>query len=83
MFKHILVPVDGSNTSMLAVSKAAGLAQTCGSAVTAVYVVDPYPFTGVVATCAMAVRSFVGSQGRFLYSQGPITRLSFWPITRS
>ena len=26
MFKHILVPVDGSKTSMLAVSKAAGLA---------------------------------------------------------
>ena len=25
MFKHILVPVDGSETSMLAVAKAAGL----------------------------------------------------------
>ena len=37
MFKHILGPVDGSNTSMLAVSKAAGLAKTFGSAVTAVY----------------------------------------------
>jgi nucleotide-binding universal stress UspA family protein len=28
MFKHILVPVDGSKTSMLAVSKAAALAKT-------------------------------------------------------
>lgn len=47
MFKHILVPVDGSPTSMLAVSKASALAKTFGSAVTALYVVDPYPFTGV------------------------------------
>src|SRR6218665_3433569 len=49
MFKHILVPVDGSKTSMLAVSKAAALAKTFGSAVTAVSVIDPYPFTGVGA----------------------------------
>lgn len=47
MFKHILVPVDGSPTSMQAVSKAAGLAKAFGSAVTAIYVIDPYPFTGV------------------------------------
>ncbi|MDF1484382.1 universal stress protein [Ramlibacter sp. H39-3-26] len=47
MFKHILVPVDGSPTSLLAVGKAAGLAKAFGSAVTAIYVIDPYPFTGV------------------------------------
>lgn len=47
MFKHILVPVDGSTTSMRAVTKAAGLAKAFGSAVTAIYVIDPYPFTGV------------------------------------
>lgn len=52
MFKHILVPVDGSETSMLAVSKAAALAKHFGSAVTAVYVTDPYPFTGVGADFA-------------------------------
>lgn len=52
MFKHILVPVDGSDTSLLAVSKAAGLAKAFGSAVTALYVVDPYPFTGVGADFA-------------------------------
>jgi len=49
MFKHILVPIDGSKTSMLAVSKAAGLAKTFGSKVTLLYVIDPYPFTGVGA----------------------------------
>lgn len=52
MFKHILVPVDGSPTSMQAVAKAAALAKTFGSAVTALYVMDPYPFTGVGADFA-------------------------------
>jgi nucleotide-binding universal stress UspA family protein len=47
MFKHILVPVDGSETAQKAVDKAAGLAQAFGSAVTAIYVIDPYPFTGL------------------------------------
>lgn len=47
MFKHILLPVDGSETAQKAVEKAAGLAQAFGSAVTAIYVIDPYPFTGL------------------------------------
>lgn len=47
MFKHILVPVDGSPTAQLAVAKAIGLARAFGSRITAIYVIDPYPFTGV------------------------------------
>lgn len=47
MFNHILVPVDGSNTSQLAVDKAIGLAKAFGSRVTTIFVIDPYPFTGV------------------------------------
>jgi len=47
MFKHILVPVDGSSTAQLAVGKAIGLAKAFGSRVTVIYVIDPYPFTGV------------------------------------
>jgi nucleotide-binding universal stress UspA family protein len=47
MFKHILVPVDGSPTAQKAVEKAAGLAKAFGSEVTALYVIDPYPFTGL------------------------------------
>ena len=47
MFKHILVPVDGSSTSQLAVDKAIGLAKAFDSKVTAIFVIDPYPFTGV------------------------------------
>jgi len=47
MFKHILVPVDGSETAQLAVDKAINLAKAFESRVTAIFVIDPYPFTGV------------------------------------
>lgn len=47
MFKHLLVPIDGSPTSQSAVDKAIGLAKAFGSTVTALFVVDPYPFSGV------------------------------------
>ncbi|WP_198969876.1 universal stress protein [Xylophilus sp. ASV27] len=47
MFKHILVPIDGSETAQRAMAKAAGLAKAFGSEVSVVYVIDPYPFTGV------------------------------------
>ncbi len=61
MFKHILVPVDGSATSLLAVSKAAELAKVFGSSVTAVYVVDPYPFTGVGADFAYGQAQYLSA----------------------
>ena len=47
MFKHILVPVDGSPTAQLAVDKTIGLAQAFASKVTVIFVIDPYLFTGV------------------------------------
>jgi nucleotide-binding universal stress UspA family protein len=47
MFNHILVPVDGSSTAQLAVDKAISLARAFDSRVTAIFVIDPYPFTGV------------------------------------
>ena len=47
MFKHILLPVDGSATSRLAIDKALALAKAFDSAVTLIYVIDPYAFTGV------------------------------------
>jgi nucleotide-binding universal stress UspA family protein len=57
MFKHILIPVDGSATATLAVDKALGLAKAFESDVTAIYVIDPYPFTGVGADFAYGQRS--------------------------
>jgi len=61
MFKHILVPVDGSPTSMLAVTKAVGLATAFGSTVTAIYVIDPYPFTGVGADFAYGQAQYISA----------------------
>ncbi|MBS0468329.1 MAG: universal stress protein [Proteobacteria bacterium] len=61
MFKHILIPVDGSETSTQAVAKAAGLAKTFGSTVTALYVIDPYPFTGVGADFAYGQEQYLSA----------------------
>uniref|UniRef100_UPI002590B087 universal stress protein n=1 Tax=Comamonas sp. TaxID=34028 RepID=UPI002590B087 len=61
MFKHILVPVDGSETSLKAVAQAAELAKAFHSAVTAVYVLDPYPFTGVGADFAYGQAQYLSA----------------------
>lgn len=47
MFSHILLPVDGSATAARAVDKALAIAEAFNSAVTLIYVIDPYVFTGV------------------------------------
>ncbi len=47
MFEHILVPVDGSPTAQLAVEKAIVMAKAFGSRVTAIFVIDSYPFSGI------------------------------------
>ena len=42
MYKHILVPTDGSELSLKAAKAAAGLAKTLDAKVTAVYVIPSY-----------------------------------------
>jgi nucleotide-binding universal stress UspA family protein len=42
MYKHILVPTDGSKLSLKAVKEAAGLARACKAKITALYVYEPY-----------------------------------------
>jgi nucleotide-binding universal stress UspA family protein len=42
-----LIPVDGSPMAQKAVEKAVGLAQAFASDVTLIYVIDPFPFTGL------------------------------------
>ena len=41
MFKHILVPVDGSSTARQAIDKALAIAEAFKSTVTLVYVIGP------------------------------------------
>jgi len=50
MFKHILLATDGSAASEHAAELAFGLARTHGAKLTAVYVIDPYPFLSVGET---------------------------------
>jgi nucleotide-binding universal stress UspA family protein len=47
MFQRILLPIDGSATATAAVEKAIAIAKAFGSTITPIYVIDPYPFTGV------------------------------------
>lgn len=47
MYKHIIVPVDGSRTALKAVTQAATLAKAFDSKVTAVCVLTVDPFVGV------------------------------------
>ena len=61
MFNHILVPIDGSETSMLAVSKASGLALAFGSRITLIHVVDNYPFIGVGADYALGQTEYLAA----------------------
>jgi nucleotide-binding universal stress UspA family protein len=42
MYKHILVPTDGSKISLAAAKQAAGLAQKLGARITGVYVMAPF-----------------------------------------
>ena len=61
MFKHILLPVDGSDASLMAVDKASGLARAFGSTVTAIYVIDPYAFSGVGADFSYGQAQYLGA----------------------
>ena len=47
MFKRILLASDGSPASEHAAQTAIGLARTHGARLTAIYVVDPYPYMGI------------------------------------
>src|SRR4051812_445714 len=59
MFKHILVPVDGSSTALLAVDKAVQLARAFSGRITAIHVIDPYPFVGIGADFAFGQAEYL------------------------
>ena len=61
MFKHILVPVDGSNTGLVAVGKAVDLAKVFDSAITLVHVIDQYPFVGVGTDYAFGQTEYISA----------------------
>ncbi|MEK7436327.1 MAG: universal stress protein [Pseudomonadota bacterium] len=55
MYKHILVPTDGSALSDKAVEAALKLAKLSGAHVTAFHAVEPYPLQGAYAAEASGV----------------------------
>ena len=50
MFKHILLATDGSAIAERAAALAVDLARVHGAKLTALHVVDPYPFVGIGAS---------------------------------
>src|SRR5512140_319077 len=55
MYKHILVPTDGSALSDKAVEAAIKLASLLGARITAFHAVEPYPLQGAYAAEASGV----------------------------
>jgi nucleotide-binding universal stress UspA family protein len=55
MYKHILVPTDGSALSDKAVAAAIKLAKLAGARITAFHAVEPYPLQGAFAAEASGV----------------------------
>jgi len=61
MFKHILLATDGSVASEHAAQLAVSLARTHGAKLTAVYVVDPYPYIGVGEINPMGFQAYMAA----------------------
>jgi nucleotide-binding universal stress UspA family protein len=76
MFKHVLVPVDGSGSNEL-ISKAAGLALACKSRVTAIYVIDPYAFSGVGADFSYGQAEYLSAASKEAEQALAIAREAF------
>ena len=55
MYKHILVPTDGSELSDKAVEAAIKLAKLAGARITAFHALEPYPLQGAYAAEASGV----------------------------
>lgn len=58
-YSHIMVPIDGTETSLCAIQHAQAIAKAFGSSVLVLYVVDPYPFTGIGTDLAYGQAQYV------------------------
>lgn len=61
MFKHILLATDGSAASARAAQLAVDLARELGARLTAVYVVDPYPYLGVGESNPLGFQAYMSA----------------------
>ena len=65
MFKHILLATDGSAASERAVELAVSLARTHGAKLTALYVVDPYPYQGIGASNPLGLQAYMSEAHQY------------------
>ena len=61
MFKNILLATDGSPASEQAALLAVSLAREGGARLTALYVIDPYPYLGVGEASAVGFQAYMGN----------------------
>jgi nucleotide-binding universal stress UspA family protein len=61
MFKHILLATDGSPASTHAAQLAVELARACSARLTALYVIDPYPYLGVGEANPLGFQAYMSS----------------------
>ena len=61
MFKRILLATDGSAASDHAATLAISLARTHGATLTALYVVDPYPYLGIGESNPMGFNAYMAA----------------------
>jgi nucleotide-binding universal stress UspA family protein len=61
MFKHILLATDGSAASEHAAQIAVDMARTHGAKLTALYVVDPYPYLGIGESNPLGFQSYMAA----------------------
>ncbi len=61
MFKHILLGTDGSAACANAAALAVELAHIHGARLTALYVVDPYPYLGIGETNPAGFQSYMAA----------------------
>ena len=59
MFTSILIPTDGSEKAVIAASKAAELAKEQGAKLTAVVVIDPFPYIGLGEASAFGLQAYL------------------------
>jgi len=61
MFQHILLATDGFAASEHAAQMAVGMARLHGAKLTAVYVVDPYPYLGIGESNPLGFQSYMSA----------------------
>lgn len=61
MFKHILLATDGSEAASQPAHRAVELARIHGAQLTAVFVVDPYPYLGIGEVNPMGFQAYLAA----------------------